>query len=252
MKDTDTITIYWTSTSYKPDEESWTMIYKNPVSLSSELRSKKNDGFSGMFICPATNDFLKNIFVFKSAITDKHTLPIPHFSNPPFQDKVMITLPTDGNIRLYTVRPSSLKGYSNILYNMSWLLFADEPVVAKFTAPFCPPTLPSSNAILSPGQFDIGKWYRPYHLDYHIPSNVDTFEIIENDHLFYLDLQTEKKVLFKKYMSSPKLETLAKEASASPDRYGRFKSLKERYLMAKESNYTQQVLTEIKKNLVED
>jgi hypothetical protein len=150
------------------------------------------------------------------------------------------------------VRKSSYKNYSNLIYEMRWLFFSEESVNVKFTAPYFPATSPTPGAFLSPGRYDIGQWYRQFMLDYHIPLNDSTFKIKENDDLFYMHVETDKKVVFKKYALSLRLQALNIESSMASKRYGAFKSLNERYLMAKKTNYLESIRTEIKKNLLED
>jgi hypothetical protein len=251
-KNDDSIVVYWGTPNFQPKVESWSMLYSTPRSLSSLLRENKSAN-SPMFICPATKDVFKNVFVFKSTFYDKHILPIDYLKEtqslvPKFEREV---IPTDGTIQMVRVRPSSLLNHSNIVYNMAWLLFSEESLLAKFTAPYCPPTSPALGAILSPGQFDIGQWYRPFNLDYHIPTDTKTFEIKENDDLFYIQFYTDKKIIFKQYVVSDKLLALLRESTEAPKRYGPFKSLQERYFMASKTNYSKLVLSEIKNNLIE-
>lgn len=254
MKDSDTITIYWGTPNYNIEEESWAMLYKNPESLSSISRKNKSDFPVGMFACPATNDLLNNVFVFSSNIDDVHSLPVEYLTAthnlvvPPGEDE---PIATNGFIRMLRTRPSSIKNHSNLIYNMAWSLFADEPVFAKFTAPYFPPISPAPGVLLSAGLFDIGQWYRPFPLDYHIPLNVEHFEFKKDDPFFYLEILTNKKIIFKRYIPSKILKALSTEAVTAPFRYGRWKSLKERYLFAKSTGYPEQVLNEIKKNLIE-
>lgn len=254
MKDLDTITVYWSSPNYDPNQESWSMLYRTPVSLISSLKEIKSDISGGMFSCPAIKDLCKNVFVFKANINDKHSLPIQYLLDVQNVQPVNGNerVPTDGLVSFGRSRLSALSGYSNIVYNLAWMLFADEPVNARFTAPYLPPTVPAQGAILSQGRFDIGQWYRGFNLDYHIPLSTQLFEIKENDHLFYLHLETNKKVKFQQYFMSDKLKSLSLETINTPNNYGRLKSLKDRYLIGNRSGYPKHILSEIKKNLIED
>jgi hypothetical protein len=253
MKDKDTLTIYWSSLNYNPNQKSWSMLYREPESLSSLLRRQKTVYTLGMFACPASNDFLKNIFVFKSNIDDEHIIPVDYLSTinslEPYEEKDFIE--TNGKISMFKTHPASIEGYTNLTYNMSWALFADEPVVCRFTAPYMPHTTPGEGVILSSGKFDIGQWYRSFFLDYHIPLTTNVLKFKENDPLFYLEVETDKKIEFKRYFISPKLHTLSEESVNAPFVYGRWKSLKQRYEMASKTKYREQVLSEIKKNVVE-
>ena len=257
MKNEEHITIYWSPSPFTKNDEQWTHAYQEPQSLSSVLRSQKVEDTlkqtSSAFACPASNDLYKNIFVFNHAfdtsfkISNEESSYIYDHSdelNYPF------FLENRSTLNLQVLRKPVFKDRINFVYNMGWLIFASEPVVARFTAPYLPPFSPMKNAILSSGEFNIGKWYRDFVLDYQVTvGNID-FEFKENDPMFYLELFTDKKIKFKRYMLTETLLNLAKETSATSSRYGKFKSLAHRYLMAEKSLVPQQVLSEIKKNLI--
>lgn len=257
MQDTESITIYWAPSPFTKNDEQWTHIYQEPKSLSSILRSQKIDEplkeISNAFACPASNDLYKNIFVFNHAFDTSFAISKEESSyiyensnelNYPFYLENRTTL------SLEVLRKPAFKNKINFVYNMGWLLFASEPVTARFSAPYVPPFSPMKNAILSSGEYNIGKWYRDFVLDYQVPVGDINFEFKENDPMFYLELFTNKKIEFKRYMLNETLFNLAKETSATPKRYGRFKTLAQRYSMAEKALVPQQILSEIKKNLL--
>jgi hypothetical protein len=134
---------------------------------------------------------------------------------------------------------------------MSWNFFASEPVTARFSAPFFPSAEPVKNSYLSIGEFDIGKWYRTFMLEYHVPITSTYFSIKQDQPLFFIEFFTNKKIKFKRYTMSSELANLALEAGQSPTRYGQRKSLFERYKMAHGAGVPKMVLREIQKNLVD-
>jgi hypothetical protein len=252
MANTDTLTIYWAPASYISDNESWATLYREPVPILSSLRPFKSNAKNNLFACPAIKDGLQNVFSLNSAINDAHTLPKDYLqSTNDLELNEGELIKTDGNIFLTKPRKSSLKGYSNLVYNMKWVFFAEESVIAKFSAPYFPSFTPAKGSILSSGKFDIGRWPRFFNLDYHIPLETETFIIKENDPFFYIEIETFKTIIFKQCNMSQRLIHLCLESSFSPNRYGKFKSLKERYEMATKANIKQQVITEMKKNLIE-
>jgi hypothetical protein len=210
-----------------------------------------------MYVCPAVKSSIKNVFVIKSNIDDDIDLPID-FLNRFYEESVNpnvsypFVVPTNSSISVLVRRPPSFEGYLNLNYNMAWTFFADEPVTAKFTAPYFPPQSPAPGAMLATGEFDIGSWYRRFETDYHVPLNTTRLTFKQNDPLFYLELKTDKSIIFKRYTLSNRLRSLQEEMSNSSVRYGRFKSLEERYKQARYAKISQQVLTEIKNNVIED
>jgi len=247
-KDEDNLIIYWCPASYVSDYEIWASLYRDPVPVLNLLRPQKTSNI-GFFSCPATKDYFNNVFTVLSNLDDTHELPVDLLKTI-HKEEGSQDLITNGKITLTKVRATTLDGYSNLLYNMKWFFFSEQPVLMKFTSPYFPNVSPAKGSLLSTGQFDIGQWPRLLTLDYHIPLDVNFFEIKEGDPLFYLHIETDKKIEFKRIVMSTKLLGFTKESSESPGRYGKFKLLKERYKMAQQANIREQVLSEIKKNLI--
>ena len=246
MSDKDTVTIYWSSGNFTTEDPSWELAYQNPVSTFSKLITA-NTELGIMPRCPAVKNLLKNTFSFESAFTDTFALPSDMMASIAYTEEEKVHIPTESRLRIAKLRKTSYEGFININYNMSWVFFADEPLEVKITAPYFPNVSPVPGALLSPGIFDIGRWYRPIRLDYHVPLSAETFEINEGDALFYLEALTKKKVVFKRYVMSPRLTSMMTESAESPIRYKKNASLEERYLMGEKSSLADRVLTEIKK-----
>jgi hypothetical protein len=248
MKNKDEITIYWSPAAYVADKESWALAYAEPVSLINEYRQNKNlqNGSNNFFACPAVSDMFKNIYVVRQQFDDK--IIISDIDRH-FEDNEKIN--GGSLLSSFTPRKSSLNNYFNIQYNMCWTFFADEPVVARFTSPYFPPHSPAKGALLMCGEFDIGSWYRTFNLDYHIPLDTKEMVFNQNDPLFYIEFKTDKKVILKRYMQSDTLFNIGREMVNSPSNYGRFKSLKEKYLMSKKAKMPEIILSEINKNLID-
>ena len=259
MKDTDTITVYWAPANYTIEDDTWEMLYASPQSLSSMIRKlrKPNALPQSIYSCPGYKDSVDNVFVFTSAIDDEVKIPTQTLEELDLIDPNKfplqgIPLPTSNlPVSLYMQRPSSFDGYHSVNYNMGWILFADEPIVAKFTSPYFPPVAPAEGALLATGQFDIGSWYRPFNLDYHIPVGTEKLVFKEDDPLFYVEFYTTKKVVVKRYVYTKQLQNLSRELVESPTRYGKFKSLVEKYKAVKKTSILEMILSEIQKNVLE-
>lgn len=261
MIDTDTITVYWSPANFSNKDQSWTMLYTSPKSLTSEVRSLRHPDANSATMqgCPASKDTLDKVYFVTSALDDSYELSkesLMEFYSLPESEipkGIGIHFPTPDNpLSLLNVpRPPSLAGHLNLTYNLGWQFLADEPLVARFTAPYFPPVTPSSGAILSAGEFDIGSWFRPFNLDYHVPVADTKFEFKEGDPLFYVEFFTEKKIVFKRYINTPFLQSLMRETVGSTSLYGKFKSLPQRYKHAKNTRVIDQALKEIQNNLID-
>jgi hypothetical protein len=252
MRDKDTITIYWSPASFITGQISWNMVYSKPNAVLTDLHRSKVPG-SLMTQCPAAKETLANVFSFNSAVDDEFDIPEEIFNYEPTGESIEdIRMNVDSVVGMFHERPTSIKEYTDVIYNLGWLFFADEPVKARMTAPWFPVHTPMEGAYLAPGEFDIGRWYRSYNLDYHIPKKPNKFSIKAGDPLFFMEVMTDKKVVFKRYLLDEKLISITKEATASPLRYGRHKTLEERYQQADDTSHKEMVLSLIKKNLIDE
>jgi len=249
------VVVYWSSSAFNPEIESWNFLYREPTLLLHDLvKIKSIDGREGnIFSCPASNDYFKNLYVIKSNINDEFEFPdgfLQHYDNIPLNEETVLN--NIGNkVILQKFRDSSYKGYHNIVYNLEWTFFCEEPLVARFTAPTYPPFSPMEGAILASGQYDIGQWFRSFNLDYHIPVGTKKFSLKVDDPLFYLQFFTDKKVVFKRFKFNQTIHRMGLEFIQSTRRYEKFIPLYKRYEMAKKSQALKMVLAEIKNNLVE-
>lgn len=247
-KKSDVTTVYWTSPKYMPSEgESWSFLYSEPKKVINQLRSFKSDdknkNSSTIFACPAFKDSLKNVYAFYCQLDDQVVLP-KNF-NKDNLDKVQSKVP------ILVPRETSLEGYFNISYDMAWIFFADKPLIARFTSPYFPTESPAPGSFLAVGEYDIGQWIRPYNLDYHIPIGTTELTFKVNSPLFFVEFFTDEPIVLKRFICTPQLNAISSECAQSPKRYGRFKTLKERYLMGKQALLKEQALFEIKKNLIQ-
>lgn len=261
MAEKNIITVYWSCPTFNFREDSWNMLYSEPEPVMNYLLTKKRpikDRRMSVLSCPASNDFFKNLYVFRSTINDSCTWPegylkaVSQEMAPKQMDDSLDLDPSYGNkVTLVSPRPSSVEGHVDLLYNLSWIFFADEPLVARFTAPYYPPFTPMEGAILTSGQFDIGQWFRPWNLNYFVPYDTPGFEIKENDPLFYFHAFTDKRIVFKRFNCVQSLQTLYNEFVRSPGRYERFVPLAKRYELAKKTKTREIILKEIQNNLVD-
>ena len=77
--------------------------------------------------------------------------------------------------------------------------FADQPLVARFMAPNYPPTTPSPGAILTSGQFDIGKWFRTLNVEIQLYGNKGELHFKKDEPIFYVNFLTDRKVILKRF-----------------------------------------------------
>ena len=244
--------VFWSPAPFISQEESWNLLYPEPYLLKHKLQISRTDFKGSFFICPSTRNHLKNLFVLNSAITDEIDLPIEYLKQTNMHESTEIVPSKKKQIvALKRQRPSSLKGYSNLLYNLSWLFFCAEPLTVTLTAPYLPAASPSTGAILASGTFDIGEWFRPINLDYHVPLENNYFSVMQGQELAYVNFHSNKQIKLKRFVLNETLYNLSLEMSESSLRYNPFQTLTQRYEMAKKSKIKEIILKEIKNNVVE-
>ena len=247
----NSINVYWAPISQYYQNQ----LYREPNLVKDDLLLLRNKSQKGsIFACPAHTDLMRNLYVFKSNINDKIEIPERFLNIISDEEDSEVN---EGLARLNSLvglgnhRATSLVGYKNMEYAMGWIFFAEEPLVARFTAPYLPTHAPANGVILSAGEFDIGQWARPFNLDYFIPNDTRTFEYKVDDPFFYVQFLTEKEVNLKRFKTTPKFDDIWQESVQSPSRYGKRKPLSYRYEMAKRAKIREVVLSEIKNNLVD-
>lgn len=249
MNDKEKTIVYWAPGYYNSDTESWELLYEEPKSLLPEFISKRK-AKSEMSVCPSVKNILQNTFVVKSTLEDNILLPnlseIESADPSKFKEKVL----GDSKVAMIHLRPTSFDGYVNVSYNLKWLFFSEDSLQVRLTPPFFPESPLCSGSIFSVGEMDIGKWFRPMNLDYHIPEKTSEIIIKEDQPLAYFQFLTDKKVILQRFNMTPKLLSLSKEMSNASQRYGRGWSLNKRYALANKSSVRKIILSEIKKNLV--
>jgi hypothetical protein len=248
----NTVEVYWAPAPFVNSKESWNLLYPEPELVKNKLHSIRTDFDRGFFSCPVTRENLNNLYSLKSSVTDVIDLPVEYLKQihmkegtekvPSFNRQI---------VSLNKERPSSLKGYSNLSYNLSWLFFASEPLNLRLSAPFYPTKTPSDGAFLFGGEMDIGEWFRPINLDYHVPLESTTFSVQEGDELAYIKFVTTKKVVLKRFILNDTLHSLSLEMTNASLLYNKFQPIIKRYEMAKASKIKNIILKEIKNNLVE-
>lgn len=249
-KHDDPIIVYWAPAGYNLEHESWSLTYSEPVSVLSNFLSETTSK-SEIRSCPATKSLFKNTFAINSALEERIDLSNSGLELKAGTESRREPVGSGAKIELRKERQSSYPGYINVTYNLSWLFFASEPVKMRWTAPYFPASQPTQGSLFSPGVMDIGQWFRPVNLDYHIPVSANSFNIDEGQPLAFVEIETDRRVVFERFELSNRLWHLSTELSSSSTNYGKNKSLIQRYKMAKNSRLSDRVLSEIRKNLID-
>ena len=209
-----------------------------PVSLLSELRDKYKGTSADLYLrCPSAIDELKNTFVMRSP-TD---LKIKHRAadisieagSEQFAKDVFNDLSSDGT--LCTIGPG-------------FAFFSEQPL-RMFQTPAYLHKTPLDDVVLTPGTFDVGKWFRPI-VSGVINQAQSDIVIKRNDPLYYVRFDTDEKIKFRAFEYSEKIHEFFGDAinlKISIDRL----ALKDLYKMFIRSKRREAVRREILANALE-
>jgi hypothetical protein len=253
MKD-NTITVYWSPYPFTKENSQWNMLYREPEPVLSGLkldRRKTNKGLSNFWICPTFIESMSNVYQVKNNMNLDYSLPMDEINekqNIKGEENFNINV---GKVSLHSPRVSSLNNYVNINLNMSWLMFAEESVNVKVSAPYFPTVSVGDGVLVAAGEFDIGTWYRPFNYDMHIPLTTTELKFKKDDPLLFFEFMTDKKIVFKRYIMTDYLNELSKECIDFWKRFDSNIKLVHKYKMFKQSKMREIILKEIKNNLID-
>lgn len=241
MNEKDSINIYWSPGNFVLGEESWNMLYLEPESLLKEFSEYRNQetGSKSFLSCPAFREKFKNVFSFRTTVDSSYSYEEGITSNT-----------GDTVIGFYSQRMPSLSYGPTLVYNLSYIFFADEPVESLFTSPYLHKAEYMNSGCIVPGKFNIGSWFRPFNLEIQMHSNSGKINFNKNEPLFYMDLNTDKKVNFIRFNMNERLYNLSQECIQSPARYKKFIPLKQRYSIFQKTRARDIILNEIKKEVI--
>lgn len=241
MKNQEEINIYWSPGNFILNEESWNMLYLEPQSLLKEFSEHRNpnSGTKSFLSCPAFREKLKNVFSFRTTFDSKYY----------YEGNVTKNI-GDNVVDFYSQREPSLVYGPTLIYNLSWIFFAEEPVECFFTSPYFHKVEYMKSGVMVPGKFDIGSWFRPFNIEIQMHSSYGEIFFKKEDPLFYMDINTNKKVNFIRFNMNERLYNISQESIQSPVRYKKFMQLKERYDVFNKTKVRDIILNEIKKEII--
>jgi hypothetical protein len=240
----DTVNIYWAPfvSGESPD---WNMLYSDPENIFDNLKKQSSPGIkSDSFLtCPAVSDKFKKVYVLKNTLDSTFNFD---------QSQNITSLNKDSSyVNLYSIRKPTLKNTNSLVYKMQWIFFADEPLVADFTAPYFHQPKYLNYGSVIPGKMDIGKWFRPYNTEIVTWEDNGFIEFKENEPLAYVSFNTDKHINLIRFNMNENLMKYAESCMNSPSTYGRNISLSKRYERFKNSKMNEMILKEIKNSALE-
>lgn len=239
------ITVYYASPDNLNQTEDWSILYKEPVSLSSLLNKNINKnrnkelGNRAYLSCTAYQNISKNLYVLENPIESSYKI----INN--------VALSTGKNSLSATIkREPQLNNQILLEYSYPIILFSDESLEVQFTAPYFINAPHIQYGSVTPGQYNIGKWFRPIQIEFNLWSNVDEFVIKQDEPLAFINFLTDKKIKFKMFEMSNELAKIMNVCSTASSWESNV-PLVNRYVRFHESKMLNKTLAKIKERIIE-
>ena len=235
--------VYW-APAVAPIDGSWDLLYPEPTNLYSDLMSDKNEnrGLTNYLLCPSASSKFKKTYVITQPHDSSYFYDFTDKENP-------IIHPTSKmHIGCEVKRPATIKAGPTVEFYLRYIFFAEEPVSARFTPPMFHPAKHTNYGTCVPGTMDIGSWFRPYPLEMQLWGQSGEIKFKENEPLFYLELDTDREIILKRFQFTEKLHNYAKHCVTF---YSQEYSLLKRYNQFKATKMNDLVLKEIINNTID-
>jgi hypothetical protein len=244
-KEDDVINVYWapyTSTTKSGGLGEWNMFYEDPKNLFEEVAKDKlpSAGYGTMLSCPSVTGLMKKIYVFNNTIDC--SFEFTRYEAKPLSENYVVLLQK---------REPTMKQGPSFEYGMIYMVFADQPLTARWTQPYYHRTTYASAGAMVPGEFDVGQWFRPLNLEIQMFNDKGTVHFEKNTPLAYLEFQTDKKINLHRFKMTEDLLNISDSQVTAPGTFGRRLPLAERYKRFNATKQNKIVLKLIKENLVD-
>jgi hypothetical protein len=237
------ITVYYASPDNLQETQDWSILYKEPTSLNKYLskninKERSNDVQNrGFMSCTAYKGLTNNTYVIENPIDSSYTL-----------DGNMQSTSKNSLSALYKREPQ-LNNQILFEYNYPLIFFAEESLEMQFTAPYFLNAPHLKYGAVTPGQYNIGKWFRPIQTEINLWDNVKEFEIKKGEPLAFINFLTDKKIEFKMFEMTTDLAKIM-NVCATASTWEVNVPLANRYKRFHESKMLNKTIKKIKENLV--
>lgn len=240
--------VYWTPKSTHWEQEpgnNWNLMYPEPVNLMQELSKSKTKESKKMsfFSCPAVSGRLKNTFVFRNNVKTTVHWDITDPLDPIIEVE-------EYGINCTIPREPALEGTAMIWLFLGFLFFCEEPLIAQTQVPYMHRPGYTNKGVIVPGGYDISSWFRAVNCEMLMWDEKGSMTIEEDEPLMYLELLTDRPVIFKRFVYTEEIAKIDVACVRAPKYFGRNLPLVQRYKRFKETRTHEILAKEIKKNLV--
>jgi hypothetical protein len=252
MKNKKPLIVYWSPFTTLLDQYSHILLDLEPVSLKSYiLKSKpvnpkipfpifeKGIEPGGYHICSAMNELVKNIFIIKAPFSCHVDL-----------DQNGNMLDSSTPFDFFEPRISSFENSLNVDLILPYIFFSEESLDLTITPPYMTRTVQQSYGFLAAVKFNIGKWFRPMIMTYHLWPGIFSLYIEKNEPIMYLNFNTDRPVILKQFKLNDHLLSQA-QACMKDKKFHTLQPMNLLYDRFIKTKMNKIVLKEIKENLID-
>jgi hypothetical protein len=223
------------------------IMFSPPNGLWSELTTQmyNQDVSRNFFQCPAVRDTFLPTYVIYNPLTSSAEVEIKETGEV---GRVIQEVGRDSQVRITMPHAPSLTNQLLVCYNLQHIFFAEEPVLMRLTSPWFHKAPHMQYGSLVPGNYDIGRWFRPINFEYNLWDGGTKLEIEAGEPLAYIEFGTDRKIVLKRFEATEKLHTVGGEIIHA--RSKRWKTLGARYELFDRSPLRKIILKEISENIL--
>jgi hypothetical protein len=240
----DAVTVYWAPFATQETIHKINLLQSPPKHIWKTFPKKngneKINGWGNYRGCKSSLELFKNTYVLFTPQTSTITFT---------GDTTSPELHSD-TINSWYKRGSSFLNTYAADYDFGWVFFADQPLKARFTNPFMHNTESNKHGYFTSGAFDIGRWFRPINLVYHLWENNNTLKVVAGEPAVYVEFDTDKPVVLKQFDLTEEIFQISTQAIGFL-RWVRNESLSQRYARFTGSKRDKKLLKLIRENLLE-
>jgi len=237
----DTVTVYWGFDAIHKNVSQYKFEQPSRIKLDIDnIASNRNSVFAK---CPAYQNVLNNTFCIKSKFD--FTLGIEN-------GKTVVKHPyTNDNFvtEFTTTRAIEVKLFGIIC---PYIFYCDEPLDMTLTGAHFNQNEFINNTMVLPGEFNINNWVRPIEIAFFMKNNVSEVKINDNDVLAYVNFNTSKKIIFKRFRITEDINNTIREFIRLRAYSKDFHNLEYFYNYFKINKMNKYIKNMIKENLVDN
>ena len=231
--------IYWAPVFV--GDTDWTILYEQPQTLFNVLQNEVNRDIprgDNVFLCPSFTNLVKRI------------LPITFPFDTKYIRKDQDVIPDSKHYLDITTRTSSFNNCINFTPHYRYIFFSEEDVNITLSSPYFSNSPHMKYGRVTPGSFNISKWFRSINFEIILWSESDKIEFKKGEYLAYVHFDTKNDIEFVQFTMNDELHNIQRVCGTSST-WASQESLCTRYDRFDKSNLNKIVMREIKKNIVE-